>query len=334
MRSLAQRDQAVIAIVGTIVAGALILFAVGINKLPLLHPKTGYSAELATSGGMKKGDDVRVSGISVGSVSSVRVEGDHVRVRFTVRKGLALGSESTASVEIATVLGELFLQIDSAGPGRLPGGATIPLARTTVPYTLLDAFVAFGENAAETDLPTLQKSLQQLSATLRGISPVQVRATLRGLTKIANALASRQDEIRTLLDDAQRIAHTLQTRGNALVSLLNDGDQFLQLLIERRDVISRLLHDTADLGSAVSTLIREDGAPLTSLLENVDALSGILAKDHQQLQHAIEALGQFSVNFANVSGNGPWIDILLPTLIIPDTVIGKCGVHPKRGCGG
>jgi phospholipid/cholesterol/gamma-HCH transport system substrate-binding protein len=267
-------------------------------------------------------------------VRSVRVSGDHVEVRFTVRKGLALGGGSTATVEVATVLGELFLQVESFGPGRLRPGDVIPIARTTVPYTLLDAFGAFGQTAGDVDLPTLQKSLGQLTATLSGISSKDLKATLNGLTRLARVVGDRQSEVATLLSDAQTIAATLQKRGSALVHILDDGDTFVRMLTERRDVIDRLLADTADLGKEVGQLIEKDGAPLTSLLHNIDEISGVLAQNRAQLQAAIKNLSQFSVNIANASGNGPWVDLLLPTLVEPDNVIAACGTKPTHGCGG
>lgn len=333
IKSLRDRDPALVAIVCTVLGALLVLLSMNLNKLPFLSSNSTYHAQFAAAGGLQSGSQVRVAGVQVGSVSSVKVDGGHVDVTFGVRKGLKLGSDSEASVEVATVLGEVFLQVESAGPGVLATGGTIPLARTTVPYTLLDAFGALGQNVQQTNLPQLQQSLDQLAAALNGTSTADVGATLTGLTRIAQALGSRQQELTALLDSARTVTSTLAGNGAALVQLLGNGDTFLRMLTARHDVINRILSDTAQLGVELSGLVHRDGAQLSGLLGNLKQISAVLAADRSQLENSIKTLGQFSVNFTNVTGTGPWVDLMLPAALEPDNVIAACGTAPTRGCG-
>jgi phospholipid/cholesterol/gamma-HCH transport system substrate-binding protein len=334
MKSLRDRDQAVVAVVATVIGALVVLLSMNLRHLPFLQSETTYHAEFANAAGLSSGSQVRVAGMQVGSVTSVRVDGDHVDVRFTARSNLALGATSSASVEVATVLGEVFLQVESSGPPRLRAGATIPLARTTVPFTLLEAFGTLSTTTEQTNLPELQKALDELAATLEGTSPKDVTATLQGLTRVADALASRQDEISQLLKDAQTVTATLADNGSALVALLGDGDVFLRMLTERHDVIDKLLSDTAQLGAELTAIIQHDGGQLAPLLSDLKTISGVLANDRTQLEQSITALGRFSKNFANVTGSGPWVDVMLPALLEPDNVIAACGTQPTPGCGG
>ena len=204
VKGLRDRDPALIAIVGTVVGALVVLLSMNLNKLPFLTSNSTYHAQFAAAGGLQSGSQVRVAGLQVGTVSSVRVDGGHVDVTFGVRDSVKLGADSDASVEVATVLGEVFLQVTSVGPGVLPAHGTIPLSRTTVPYTLLDAFGALGQNVQQTNLPQLQQSLDQLAAALNGTSTADVGATLTGLTKIAQALGSRQQRAWPLCWPARR----------------------------------------------------------------------------------------------------------------------------------
>jgi phospholipid/cholesterol/gamma-HCH transport system substrate-binding protein len=332
-RPLHERDQAVVAIVGTAVIALVVLLAMNLSKVPFLHPTTSYRAEFASADGLTSGADVRIAGITVGSVSSVKVRGDHVEVTFHIKKGLHLGGQSTASIEIATVLGQEFLQITSTGSGTLSGGGAIPLSRTTVPYTLLDALGKFGQTEAATNLPQLRTALDQLAAALGGTAPKDVTATLDGLAKLTSAIASRQDELATLLTSARQITDTLNAHASDFVGLLTDSDTFLQLLEQRRDAIAALLNDTAALGAQVDSLIRRDGANLAPLLDNLKTVTSVLAHDQTQLTQAVTTLGEFSKNIANVTGSGPWIDLLGVVQFEPDNVIKACGTHPSPDCG-
>ncbi|MBN9621127.1 MAG: MCE family protein, partial [Actinobacteria bacterium] len=195
MKPMRERNQVTVAIVGTALLAVLLLLAVNLNSLPFVNPTHTYYADFLDANGLKSGDDVRVEGVSVGSVESVGVQGDHVRVAFTVTSSLRLGDQSRASIEIATVLGNLFMQVESAGSGRLASGQTIPTSRTTVPYTLLGALNTLGTFAQDTDLPNLRKSLQLLAQNISGISPQQAGSALTGLASLAQTVAQKQAEI-------------------------------------------------------------------------------------------------------------------------------------------
>ncbi|MFN2562548.1 MAG: MCE family protein [Jatrophihabitans sp.] len=323
-----ERNQVAVAVWGTVLVAAVVLLAMNLGNLPFINSTTTYYADFANADGLKSGDEVRVQGISVGQVDAVKVQGGHVHVRFDVKSDIAFGRTSAASIEVATVLGNLFMQIESAGPGRMPENSTIPVSRTVVPYTLLGALDAFGEFSKKTDLPTLQASLRTLSTTISGVAPQDVKAALRGLADVSSTLAGKQGEVRNVLQAADSIVQTLNKNSGALVGLLMQGDEFLKLVEQRHAVITRLLQDTAKLGAELRNLIARNGAQLTSLLHNLDTVTGVLVKEKGQLQKAIRSLGQFGVNITNVTGSGPWLDLLTPTVVVPDNQIAGCGANP------
>jgi phospholipid/cholesterol/gamma-HCH transport system substrate-binding protein len=333
LKPMRERNQVMVAIVGTALAALLVLMSINLSNISFLNPTTTYYADFANADGLKGGDDVRVEGISVGSVQSVKVQGDHVHVTFTVKHGLALGGQSNASIEVATILGNLFMQLESAGPGTLPGGATIPVSRTTVPYNIVKALTQFGQFTNNTDIPQLRRSLQTLAASLNGIKPGDARAALSGLASIATTVASKQNQISQILDSASAITDTLNKNSSTLVTLLDQGDQLLKLVNARQAAIGQLLTDTANLGHQVSTLIGRNNAQLTPLLANLNSVSALLASQKAKLQQAAVNLGQFSVNLANASGSGPWIDLIVPGAVEPDNVIKACGPNPNTSGG-
>ncbi|MCW2496882.1 MCE family protein [Jatrophihabitans sp.] len=333
MKPMRERNQVAVAIVGTVLGVALVLLSLNLGRLPFVNPSHTYTAQFANADGLSSGDDVRVLGISVGSVKSVKVDGGHVDVRFTVKDGVKLGDQSHASIEVATVLGQLYLQVESAGSSHLASGATIPVARTTVPYTLVGALDAFGNFSGQTDLPKLRQSLQTLATTINGISPRDASDALTGLSKVAQTLAGKQDQVNEILTAANTITKTLNSNSSALVGLLTDGDDFLKLAEQRQAVIASLLKDTSALGAEIETLISKDGAQLTSLLSNLKAITGVLATDQAQLKQAVVNLGQFSINISNATGSGPWLDLLSPTVVVSDNEIVGCGADPKSTTG-
>lgn len=333
MKPIRERDQVSVAVVGTAIAMALVLLSMNLSKLPFVRPASSYSADFANADGIRSGDDVRVLGISVGAVKSVKVQGDRVHVRFTIRKGLALGDQSHASIEIATVLGQLFLQVETAGTGRLSPGGNIPLERTTVPYTVVAALQSFGSFSQATDVPQLRQSLATLASAVDGISPKDAGAALKGLASIARTVASKQSQIHQILDAANAITATLNSNSSGLTQLLADGDSFLQLVQQRRDAIASLLENTNLLGQQLQIVMQKNAAQLAPLLANLTTVSAVLAKEKALLQQSALALSQFSINIANATGAGPWLDLYSPVGIEPDNVLVGCGQHPNSSSG-
>lgn len=336
MKPMRERNQVSVAIFGTILIATVLLVSINLDKLPFFHSTNSYTAHFPNAEGLREGDDVRVEGISVGSVDSIKVDGDHVDVGFSIKSDIALGRDSRASIEVATVLGNLFLQIESAGPGTLPDGATFRRPGT-VPYSLLEALNAFGNFSRQTQIGTLRKSLNTLSTTINAVAPPDVKAALRGLSDVATTIAGKQQDISSILQSANAIVHTLNDNSDALTSLLADGDEFLKLVEQRHAVISRLLVDTADLGRQLRHLVARDGANFTALFRNLDTVTAVLRREKQALQNAVINLGQFSVNIANATGSGPYLDLFSPTVLIPDNQLKACGPDPthagKKPCG-
>lgn len=335
MKPIRERNQVSVAIWGTVLAAAVILVSINLGNLPFVNPTNTYYADFANADGLKSGDDVRVEGITVGSVDSVDVQGDHVHVAFDIKSDIDLGGQSRATIEVATVLGNLFMQVESAGPGQLAEGATIPVERTVVPYSLLGALNAFGEFSQDTNLPTLRKSLRTLASTIAGVAPDDARAALRGLAKVSGTLASKQQQVNDVLSAANSIVHTLDQNSGALVGLLVQGQEFLHLVVQRQAVVSSLLRDTARLGTQLRVLMQRNGAQLDTFVASLDTVSKLLVREKGQLQKAIVYLGQFGVNITNVTGAGPWLDLLSPSVVVPDNQIENCGPNPaaqKKPC--
>ena len=74
-----------------------------------------YQALFSEAGGLAVGNDVTVSGIKVGSVSSIELDNGDALVGFTIDGKYALGSDTTAHIRTGTLLGERVLALESGG---------------------------------------------------------------------------------------------------------------------------------------------------------------------------------------------------------------------------
>ncbi len=79
---------------------AVLIIGVGLAPERLVSWATAirYQAQFADAGGVIAGNDVVISGIKVGTVSNVGLQGRNALVTFTIDGSVPLGSDTTAHV--------------------------------------------------------------------------------------------------------------------------------------------------------------------------------------------------------------------------------------------
>jgi phospholipid/cholesterol/gamma-HCH transport system substrate-binding protein len=305
------RNPVIIGAIGLGVIAAMLLLAFNIDKLPLLGG-TSHSAALSEAGGLKAGDDVRIAGVKVGKVSAVDLDGDHVRVDFKVDRSTHLGSTTSASVRIKTILGQKYLSLDPSGKGELT--AEIPLSRTTPAYDVVEAFSDLARTTGGIDTDQLANALDTVATTFRD-SPENVRTAVAGLGRLSRTIASRDDQLRELLDHANGVTGVLSARNKELVTLLGDGDLLLQELRKRRADIHTLLVSTVTLSQQLTGLVRDNRAAIRPALQNLKNVLATLEANQANLDRSIRLLAPFVRVFANTTGDGRWFDTYIQNIV-------------------
>ena len=306
-----ERNPVVIGGVGLAVIAAMLLLAFNIDALPLLAGQS-HSAALSEAGGLKAGDDVRIAGVKVGKVTAVDLEGSHVRVDFRVGRSTELCSQTSATVRIKTILGQKFLALEPAGKGDLT--REIPLSRTTPAYDVVEAFSDLATTTEDIDTGQLATALDTVANTFRD-SPEEVRAAVDGLGRLSRTVASRDAQLRELLQHANGVTGVLADRNKELVSLLTDGDLLLQELRKRRADIHTLLVSTVTLSQQLTGLVRENRAAIGPALANLKNVLATLEANQANLDRSIRLVAPFVRVFANTTGNGRWFDTYIQNLL-------------------
>ena len=177
---MARRSDAKILRMGAISLVLLLLVmaaSFNLQKFPGFRGTT-YHAELTDASGLRTGSEVQVAGIRVGRVNDLRIGPEQVIADFDV-KDATLGRSTRASVEVKSLLGEKFLNIKPEGSGSLPGGATIPLARTDVTFDIVGTLGKLTTQTEETDKENLTKALNTLAETIDAAAP-EVKSSFTG----------------------------------------------------------------------------------------------------------------------------------------------------------
>ncbi|WP_406070395.1 MCE family protein [Micromonospora sp. NBC_01638] len=319
MTPFRERNPVVVGTLGLALIVAVLLGAFQLDRLADLTGR-GYEAAFHDASGLVTGNEVRVAGVRVGKVTAVelaRSGAPYVRVGFRVDDdSVRLGTDTGATIRIKTVLGQKYLALSPAGPGRLREGGQIPLARTAAPFDVVQAVTGLADTLDKVDTDQLAAAFTTLSETFAD-TPASVDASLVGLSRLSRTVAGRDAELRALLDRARQVTAVLATRDEEFCALVTDGEALLSEVSRRRDAIHKLLVGTDDLATQLSGLVSDNRAQLAPALHKLREVVAIVQRNRDDLEKTIQRMGPFVTAFANVVGNGRWFDSYVSGLLQP-----------------
>ncbi|WP_320672609.1 MlaD family protein [Patulibacter defluvii] len=235
-----------------IVVLALVVVALGVILLGGGSGSHRYSAVLPNAGQLVNGDEVRVGGRRVGTISDIRLTADdRAQIDLEVSDDVGPVHEGTTVTVRAPSLSGIanrFVSLD-LGPNNAPtlkDGATIPADR-------VDQIVDLDQLFATFDAPT-RKGIQRL---LRGGA-----RSLRGKEQQAN--------------EALRLLNPSFGAGQRLIAEVTRDQPALQ----------RFLSSSAD----VVTALAADKASLTGLVDHARSTSSEIVAEEQALNAALDRL--------------------------------------------
>ncbi len=334
MRTLEPSNRLRIGLMGII--SVLLVTAVGqtFTSVPMLFARPSYYGQFADSGGVSKGDKVRIAGLDVGHVEGLKIDGDHILVRFSTGTN-TIGTESRLAIRTDTILGKKVLEIEPRGSEKLPAGGVLPLGQSTTPYQIYDAAFDVTRAASGWDIDTVKKSLKVLSETVDKTYP-HLSAALDGVGKFADTIGKRDDEITHLLGQANQVASVLGNRSAQVNALLVNTQALLAAFNQRSRAISALLGNVTAFGAQLRGVIN-DNPNITHVLEQVRDLSDLLVKNRDAMADGLIQLGKYILIGNDAIATGPYFKVstlnLIPYWILQpwvDAAFKKRGILPEE----
>jgi phospholipid/cholesterol/gamma-HCH transport system substrate-binding protein len=294
----------------------LLVIAIGLQPERLWSWATAirYQAMFAEAGGLAVGNEVRTSGMKVGSVTGVSLDRGKVLVTFSVDAKTRLGSDSTAHIRTGTLLGQRILAVESAGSGRLDSSDVIPMSRTSSPYSLTQAVSDLTTNTAGTDTDSINQSLDTLADTIDQVAP-QLSATFDGLSRLSRALNGRNDTLRELLKSAGQVSGVLGQRSQQLNTLILNANDLVGVLNDRREAIVSLLSSTSAVARQLSGLVADNERELAPALERLNSVTAMLEKNRDNIAQALPGLAKYQITQGEAVANGFYYNAYEPNLV-------------------
>ena len=308
-------------IVGTVLLAAVLILSLSSGPLLALLTGRSYTAEFAESGGISSGDKVIVSGLPVGQVGEVSLDGDRVDVSFVVNDGsVRLGDETRAAITTQTGLGKKALALLPAGRTELRTGGRIPLNRTTPPYDITEALSRLTKTVTDIDKNRLGQALTAGGDFLSTAAP-NAHGALEGVQRLSDTLNARDTALSELLSHSANVTGMLADRDQQLQKLFADGSTLLSALNDRSNDIEGLLTNATRVSRELTGVARDNSQQIGPALDQLNDVLDLLHQNKANVDHAANSGTVLLRELGEAAASIPALSIVLSNLVVPTNLV-------------
>ena len=333
MKTFAERNPFVVGAVGFGIVLAVTAVALNYDKLPFLDKDKSYSAYFAEAGGLIPGAPVQVSGLRVGRVDSIELDGARVLVTFNVAKDIRLGDRTEAAVKTKSLLGAKIVEVTPRGDGTQSG--PIPIERTRPAYQLPDALGDVTEAISGLNTDQLSESLAVLADTFAD-TPPDLKIAVEGIARFSETLDKRDAALRNLLTDANKTTKVLSERSDQVVDLVVKTNSLLAQLNTQSSALGALSNNIAAVTRQIKGFIGDNRSTLKPALEKLNGVLKIVNDRKDKVEASLVGLNRYAAGLGESVGSGPffkaYVGNLLPGQFVQpfiDAAFSDLGLDPN-----
>lgn len=300
-------------------------------------PSDEYVAIFSDATSLNKGDDVRMAGVKVGTVSSVEVTDDRLaEVRFKVNESAPLGDGARAELRFRNLVGQRYVALEpgDVNGARLEPGHVFDLDHTEAALDLTVLFNGFQPLFRLLDPEDVNELSSQIIAVFQGEGPT-VEGLLSSTASLTATLADRDQVIGDLIANLSSVLGVVDERSDQLDTTLVTLQQLVSGLAEDRATIGSTIQGMGDLSESVAGLLEEGRAPLKRSIKALGDLSGILADNEAVIERNLATLPGRLERIAKSASYGSWVNFYVCSIDgripLPEGYYGDLGVQPVAG---
>jgi phospholipid/cholesterol/gamma-HCH transport system substrate-binding protein len=265
------------AIAAAVLAGLIVAGTALIVRDVFFGPRT-ITAYFTTATAIYPGDQVRVSGVKVGTIKTIQPEGKQAKMTLKVDHGVPIPADAKAVIVTQNLVAARYVQLTPAyrtsGP-VMADGAVIPLERTAVPI----------------EWDEVKTQLMRLATDLGPNSKVSTPSIARFVDSAANALQGNGDKLRQTLAQLSGVGRILANGSGNIVDIIKNLQTFVTALRDSNVQIVQFNDRLATLTSVVNDSKSDLDAALTDLSTAVGEVQRFVAETRDQTSEQIARLG-------------------------------------------
>ncbi|BBY76275.1 mammalian cell entry protein [Mycolicibacterium parafortuitum] len=268
-------------VAGTAVLLAILLVAGAVFLVrQVFFGPTTITAYFPTATAIYPGDEVRVSGVAVGTIDKIEPEGTQTKMTLKVDRGVPVPADAKAVIVAQNLVAARYVQLtpayrDGGGP-TMADGDVIPEERTAVPV----------------EWDEVKTQLMRLSEELGPQAGVSGTAISRFVDSAANAMDGNGEKLRETLRQLSGAARIFAEGSGNIVDIIENLQIFVSALRDSKDQIVLFQNRLATLTSVINDSRSDLDSALSELSVAIGEVQRFVAGSREQTTEQIRSLGQ------------------------------------------
>lgn len=265
-----------------LLAIALIAGSVFLVRQVFFAPNT-ITAYFPTATSIYAGDEVRVSGVKIGTIESIEPEGTQTKMTLKVDRGVPIPADAKAVVVAPNLVAARYVQLapayrTGAGP-TMADGAVISSDRTAIPV----------------EWDEVKDQLMRLATELGPKAGVESgTSAARFIDSAANAMDGNGDKLRATLAQLSGAARIFAEGSGNLVDIIKNLQLFVTALRDSKEQIVLFQNRLASLTSVVDDNKSDLDAALSNLSIAMTDVQRFVAGSRDQTSEQVQRLSNLT----------------------------------------
>ncbi|KWX24392.1 mammalian cell entry protein [Mycolicibacterium wolinskyi] len=291
-----------VALVALLVAGTAVLV-----RQVFLAPRT-ISALFTSATGIYPGDDVRVSGVKVGTIEAIDPEGTQTRLTLSVDRSVDIPAEAKAIIVAQNLVAARYVQLTppyrSQGP-TMSDGAVIGLDDTAVPVEwdevkeqLMRLSTELGpKNGVEGT--SMSRFIDSAAKAMDG-NGVKLHETISQLSGVARILAEGSGNIVDVIKNLQIFVTALRDSNVQVVSFQNRLATLTSVIDGSRSDLDAALRELSTAVVEVQRFVAGSRAQTSEQVQRLANVTQILVDNKMNVENLLHITPNALVNAYNI----------------------------------
>ena len=290
-----------------VLAGLVVVGAAIAVRNTFFRPTT-ISAYFPTATAIYPGDDVRVSGMKVGTIASIQPQGTQAKIVMHVDRNVSIPADAKAVIVAQNLVAARYVQLTpayrSSGP-TMRDGAVIPIQRTAVPLEwdqVKDQLMRFatelGPNS-KVSTPSVSRFIDSAADALGNGNGEKLRQTLAQLSGVARVLADGSGNIVDIIKNLQTFVTALRDSNVQIVQFDNRLATLTSVLDDNKSDLDAALTDLSGAVGEVQRFIEGSRDATAEQVSRLADLTQILVDNKMALKNVLHVAANALANGYN-----------------------------------
>jgi virulence factor Mce-like protein len=270
----------VVVLIGLLVAGAVFVVR------QVFFKPTTITAYFTSATAIYPGDDVRVSGVKVGSIASIEPQGTQAKMVLHIDRSVPIPADAKAVIVAQNLVAARYVQLAPAyrsSGETMRDGAVIPVGRTAVPV----------------EWDEVKDQLMRLANDLGPSSAVSRPSVARFIDSAADALAGNGDKLRQTIAQLSGVGRILADGSGNIADIIKNLQVFVTALRDSNTQIVSFENRLATLSSVIDDSRSDLDAALSDLSVAVGEVQRFVAGTRNQTSEQIQRLANVTQNLVD-----------------------------------